>query len=50
MNFNETFRKDVDYDNIKSHENPGFTLSLEELVFKKPQRAGQVEPPQRLEG
>ena len=26
-NFNETFRKDVTYDNIKSHQKPGFTLS-----------------------
>ena len=26
MNFNEVFRKNVTYDNIKSHKNQGFTL------------------------
>ena len=27
-NFNEIFRKDVAYDNIKSHKNQEFTISL----------------------
>ena len=35
---------------LKVTKNQGFTLSLEYLVFKKPQGAGQVESPQRLEG
>ena len=29
------FRKDVTYDNIKSHKNQGFTLSLEDAFFEK---------------
>ena len=40
-NFNEIFRKDVTYDNIKSHKKPGgFTLSLEDTYFEKPQGEG----------
>ena len=31
-NFNETFRKNVSYDSIKSHKKQGFTLSLENTV------------------
>ena len=37
-NFNEIFRKDVTYDNTKSHKSQGFTLSLEDTFFEKPQR------------
>ena len=43
MNFNETFRKDVTYDNIKSHKKPGFNLSLEDTFLEKPQ-GGQIDP------
>ena len=40
-NFNEFFRKNVIYDNIKSHKKKqGFTLSLENTVMEKPQRGG----------
>ena len=35
--FYEIFRKDVTYDNIKSHKNQGFTLSLEDTLLKKAQ-------------
>ena len=37
-NFNEIFKKDGIYDKIKSHKkNQGFTLSLEDTAFQKPQ-------------
>ena len=36
--FYEIFRKDVTYDNIKSHKNQGFTLSF--TFLKKPQGGG----------
>ena len=39
-NFNKIFRKDVTYDNIKSHKKQGFTLSLEDIFLEKPQREG----------
>ena len=32
--FNEIFRKDVTYDNIKSHKKQGFTLSPQPGLFK----------------
>ena len=35
-NFNEIFRKGVTYDKRKSHKEPGCTLSLEDILFKKP--------------
>ena len=35
--FNKIFRKDVTFDNIKSHKKQGFTLSLENTFFGKPQ-------------
>ena len=38
--FYEVFRKDVTYDNIKSHKNQGFTLSLEDTFLKKAQEGG----------
>ena len=34
------------YDNIKSHKNHGFTLSLEDTFFEKPQGVGgQIDLP-----
>ena len=36
-NFNEIFRKDVTYDNIKGHKKQVFTLPLEDTFFEKPQ-------------
>ena len=44
-NFNEIFKKDVDYDNIKSHKKSIFTVSLENTFFKKSQRGGQIDLP-----
>ena len=41
MNFNQVFRKDVTYDNIKSYKKQGFILSLEDTFFEKPQ--GQIK-------
>ena len=38
--FNEIFRKDVPYDNIKGHEK-GFALSLEVTFLEKPQGASK---------
>ena len=37
---NEIFRKDVTYDNIKSHKKQGFTLSSEDTFLEKPQGGG----------
>ena len=34
-NFNEIFRKDMTYDNIKSHKKQGFTLSIEDAFNGK---------------
>ena len=34
-NFDETFRKDVTYDNIKSHENLGFYSLFRRSIFRK---------------
>ena len=36
-NFNEIFRNDVTYDDIKSHRKLGFHFSLEHTFFEKPQ-------------
>ena len=41
-NFIEIFVKDVTYDNIKVTKNQGFTLSVEDKLFKKPQ-GGQID-------
>ena len=38
--FNEIFRKDVTYDNVKSHRKQGFTLSLEGVFFETPYGGG----------
>ena len=44
-NFNKIFRKDVAYDNIKSHKKQGFALSLENTFLEKSQGEGQSDPP-----
>ena len=53
-NFNETFRKDVAYDNIKRFnftKNHGFNLPLEDTFLAKPQGgwvkliASRLQPP-----
>ena len=52
-NFNEIFKKDVAYDNIKSQENKtktksmkqGFTFSPENTFLEKPQGERQIHPP-----
>ena len=36
------------YDNIKSHKNQGFTLSLEDTFFDKPQGELKLTPPSRF--
>ena len=43
-NFNEIFRKDVPYDNIKSHKNPGFSACLKKIHFSKNPRGAQIDP------
>ena len=43
-NFNETFRKDVNYDNIKIPKKQGFKVSSEAAFFKKPLGA-QIDAP-----
>ena len=35
--FNEIFRKDVTYDNIKSHKNQDLALSPEDTFLEKPE-------------
>ena len=35
MNFDEIFRRDVTYDNLKSHKKQGFTLSLKNTFLEK---------------
>ena len=42
MNFNENFRKDVAYDNVKSHTKSGFD-SLSSSLEEKPQGGGGME-------
>ena len=34
-NFNEIFRKDVTYDNIKNHKKPGFYSLFRRYIFGK---------------
>ena len=45
--FNEIFRKDVTYGNIKSHKKSGLHPSLEDIFLGKPQErgGGQIDPP-----
>ena len=38
MNFNEIFRKDLTYNNIKSHKNQGFSLSPKNTFLAKTTR------------
>ena len=47
-NFNEIFRKNVSYDNTKSHKKQCFILFLENAVPEKPQGGCQFEPPDFL--
>ena len=45
-NFTENFRKDVTYDNIKSHKkSQRFTLSLEDTFFEESQEGFKLNPP-----
>ena len=45
-NFNEIFRKDVTYDNIKSHKKPGLHPLSEKCIFGKTTGwGGQIDPP-----
>ena len=39
-NFNEIFRKDVTYDNIKSHKKPGFHPLFRRYIFRKSTKGG----------
>ena len=44
--FRKDFRKDVTYDNIKSHKKPGLHLFSEKKHFwKNHRRGGQIVPP-----
>ena len=43
-NFNEIFRKNIAYDNIKSHIILKFTLSQENTFLKKPQGVVKLPP------
>ena len=49
-NFNEIFRKDVTYDNIKSYKKPEFHLLFRSCIFRKTtgdgKGGGQVDPHQ----
>ena len=42
-NFNEIFRKDGAYDNIKSHKKTGLHLSLEDKFLEKPKGGGGIK-------
>ena len=44
-NFNEIFRKDVTYDNIKSHKKSWFHPLCRRYVFGKTTDVGQITPP-----
>ena len=44
MNFNKTFRKDVNYDKIKTRKKQGFMVSLEAAFFEKPP-GGEIDQP-----
>ena len=54
-NFNEIFRKDVTYDNIKSHKKPGFHPLFSRYIYRKTtrgrgERGGQLDLPQPILG
>ena len=42
-NFNEIFRKDVTYDNIKSHKKPAFHPLFRGYIFRKTTGGGGVK-------
>ena len=44
-NFNESFRKDVTYDNIQSKKKQNFSLFLEDTLLSKSQRWVKLTPP-----
>ena len=44
-NFNEIFRKDVPYDNIKSLKKPGIHRLCRRYIFWKTTGGGQFDPP-----
>ena len=43
-NFNEIFRKDVAYDNIKSHKKPGIHYLLSRYFLKKNEGEVKLSP------
>ena len=43
--FNEIFRKDVPYDNFKSHKKTGFHPLFRIYNFQKTTGGGQIDPP-----
>ena len=43
--FNESFRKNVAYDNIKSHKKPGFHPPLQRYIFRKTTGGSQTKSP-----
>ena len=45
INFNENFRKNVIYENIKSYQHQGFNFSLENRILEKPQIDSPPPPP-----
>ena len=47
-NFNEIFRKDVTYDDIKSHKKPRLHPLSRRYIFGKTTEEGQINPPSRL--
>ena len=42
---NEIFRKDVTYNNIKSHKKQGFILFSQDTFLEKPQEGSQIGAP-----
>ena len=44
INFNENFRKNVIYENIKSYQHQGFNFSLENRILEKPQIDSRPPP------
>ena len=49
-NFNEIFRKDVTYDNIKSQRKPGFYPLFRRYIFRKATDRGEIAPPPAVFG
>ena len=48
-NFNQIFRKDITYNNIKVTKNQDFILSLKYKIFEKPLEGVLLTPPEFLE-